>query len=578
MTAVEKGDTDLASRNLNDLLDTARQLGVQRFPLYARAAASYAREASQLGKPELAKWSIAAAEKLDPRSADVQFTAAELALEKSDPAGTARHLARGIAYAVGNYTSRTLVFANLLVVFWVAIGISAIVFAIALFARYSRVAAHDLRERLSERFGAGTTTVLAFAVLFLPLFLWLGPIWLILYWFVVFFAYATVREKAAIATMLVALALIPVGLDWTSYLIAGADSPIVRGAADSIERSYDPEVIARLRDLAQAVPDNGRLQLLLGNLEFLQGNDSAALLRLNQAAQLDQKLAGAHLNIGNIHFLNSDIPAAVNEYKIAEQTQPDLAIAYYNHSVASGELYHFDEQGQQVELARKYGGSMIERLLANRPQQKIVRYDLPMSAAWSLDNQISGSGRGRETFGSYAAFSPLPGLLNALSIGALLSIALAFGLASLRKRNGLAGICIKCGRTFCHRCKSSRESATYCTQCIHIYLKRDGVAVATKRNKVTEVQQYQSRVLRVKKLLATFLPGTAQIVDGSTLKGLIALIAFLAFVAAAILIGDLAPVGAPSTLMKNIVRVVTIVLAIATWIAVSVPVYKQKIV
>src|SRR6185295_2461859 len=75
----------------------------------------------------------------------------------------------------------------------------------------------------------------------------------------------------------------------------------------------------------------------------------------------------------------------------------------------------------------------------------------------------------------------------AITIGSVIAALLAIIIWFRRRKAGYANACIKCGRTFCHRCKSARESATYCTQCIHIYLKRDGVSLDTKRSKLEEV-------------------------------------------------------------------------------------------
>jgi hypothetical protein len=107
-----------------------------------------------------------------------------------------------------------------------------------------------------------------------------------------------------------------------------------------------------------------------------------------------------------------------------------------------------------------------------------------------------------------------------VTLGALVTILLALAVWLKRRRSGFAGACIKCGRTFCHRCKSARESATYCTQCIHIYLKRDGVSLDTKRKKLEEVSDHHAGMQRRNKLFATFLPGSAQVLEGRTTAGL----------------------------------------------------------
>jgi len=145
-----------------------------------------------------------------------------------------------------------------------------------------------------------------------------------------------------------------------------------------------------------------------------------------------------------------------------------------------------------------------------------------------------------------------------------------------RRRAGFAGSCIKCGRTFCHRCKSARESATYCTQCIHIYLKRDGVSLLTKRTKLEEVSEYQAGMLRRNKLFAYFLPGSAQLIEGRTGSGLFGVFAFLFLVLLAVLVGRLAPVLAPGDVPKLVVRVVAVILAVVLWFLLTLPVFRRK--
>jgi hypothetical protein len=144
-----------------------------------------------------------------------------------------------------------------------------------------------------------------------------------------------------------------------------------------------------------------------------------------------------------------------------------------------------------------------------------------------------------------------------------------------RRRVGFAGSCIKCGRTFCYRCKSARESATYCTQCIHIYLKRDGVSLATKREKLEEVHDHQSGMLKRNKIFTTFLPGSAQLIEGRTVAGFIGVFLFLLFLCVAISVGRLAP-ALTGTLSQTIVRLLAGVVALVIWFSMSLPVYKRR--
>lgn len=575
--ASDSGDVAGAEAKVTSLLVAGKTLGIQRFPLYAKSAGSLARQSYKQGNAALATWAMDTAGKLDPLSPDVAFTGADLARDQKQWGGVFQKIGSGTSRVLSDYRTRTLSGADFTLTAVMAIAAAAVIFALMLFLRYCRPVAHDFRESLSRKMHGGVATVIAFSILFLPLFVWLGPVWLILYWFVLFFGYATSREKAAIVIMLVLLALLPIITDRAAYLIAGVDSPVVRGAVAAIERSYHPDVVRRLQELVEVAPLNPYLHLLLGNLQVLQGDESDAASHYRRAIELNDKVAGAHLNIGNLHFLNNDFLAAISKYEKAAEIDPDMAIAYYNHSVASGELYKFDIQGQKLEQAKSKDKALIDRLVNRPTSQKVVMYELPIPTAWAITDGIAEKGLARDLYGNYAFFAPLISAQSALTFGSLVALVLALLLWRIRKSSGFAGACIKCGRTFCHRCKSSRESSIYCTQCIHIYLKRDGVSLDTKRSKLAEVQQHQTAQLRRKKIFTTFLPGSAQLLEGSTVRGLIALFLFLLFVGLAVFVGRLAPIASPAETMKLLMRVVAIVLAVISWLVISIPVYRQKV-
>jgi hypothetical protein len=320
------------------------------------------------------------------------------------------------------------------------------------------------------------------------------------------------------------------------------------------------------------------VHLLLGSLELQDGDEQQALIHFRKTVELDNGLAGAHLDIGNVHFMHGDFNAAISQYNEAASADSSLAIAYYNHSVASGEIYKYDEQGRQLEEAKKHDRALVDKLLANASErtQKVVPFDLPVSSAWAITTSISGTATGKELFGNYATLDLVRSPANGLTIGSVLAIILALAVWTKRKETGYAGTCMKCGRTFCYRCKSSRESATYCTQCIHIYLKRDGVSLDTKRSKLDEVQHYQGSLVRAKKMLATFFPGSSQIFDGAVAKGALALLLFFFFLATALFVGHLAPVATPGTTMRLVIRSLAGLLIVLTWVFVSVPVYRQR--
>jgi len=573
--AADTGDIDGATKRTNDLSTSARELGIRILPVYAIAAASLARQAAMEHEKPKSEWAAKAADQLDPHSPAVAFSKADREADAKQYARALPATLTGYGRVFSNYRSRLLSRSDTLIVLLATLALTAVIFAIALFVRYGRSMAHDFREILSSRFRGGAVTVLAFALLLAPIFLWFGPIWLVFYWFVIFFGYATRVERAVILLFGVLLAGAPILLDLASHWIAGVDSPVVLAAIASEEQAYYPGALHRMQELVNVAPENAILQLLLGNLELQEGNVARASAAYRRSLELHES-AGAHVNLGNLHFIENDFSAALTEYEKAEGLDPRLAIAFYNHSIASGELYKFEEQAAQLDQARRIDRSYIEKLSSsNATGLKIAVYRPPIADAWDVSAGLARTGVARSLFGNYSWFDPLLSARNPVTIAALLTLIFAPLVFLRRRKTGFAGSCIKCGRTFCHRCKSARESTTYCTQCIHIYLKRDGVSLDTKRSKLEEVHDHQSGILTRNKFFATFFPGSAQLLEGRTVAGVIGLFCFAFFILMALLVGRLAPV-LTGTFAQNVVRILAVVAAIVIWVMLTLPVYKRR--
>lgn len=575
--AAEAGDLESAESRVGELIVSGRATGIARFPVYAESALAIAKQAQTDGDRSLADWGLQTARRLDPASPEVEFGAASIARQRGDWAGVLRSVGAGTSNAFRNYAARLKIQVDLLIVVSIAVLAVAGLLAIVLFIRHRRRAIHDLSESLSERMSAPVALALAWAILFLPLFLTLGPIWLGLWWLAYFFPYGKRSERVSTIVVLVLLALAPLALEWGAWKSGALTSPIIRAANAATEHSYRPATLRRLRELAEVAGPEPRLLTLLASLEAQEGNEPRAMVLLKRAIESGGAIPGAHLNLGNLHFLNNDFIAAMSEYDRAAQLRPEMTVAHYNHSVAAGELYRFDLQGQKLEEAKRYDRSLVDRLLARPPAQKIVTWSLPMGDAWQLHESVSRNPLAREYFGNYSSFDPAVAAVNPVTTGSVAALILAPLFLLLRSKRGLAGDCVKCGRTFCSRCKSSRESATYCTQCIHIYLKRDGVSLDTKRNKLEEVQRWQQRNVRDRRILSAIFPGAGQMFDGMTGRGVVAAAVFACAVAIAVLAGRLVPIASPSGPVPSLLRIVAIVLAVAVWLSMFIPAWRSRV-
>ncbi|HUR79217.1 MAG TPA: hypothetical protein VM733_00525 [Thermoanaerobaculia bacterium] len=574
--AAREGDFDTAAKKTSELLATGRTNGIRTFPSYAAGAAALASE-SKAKNPELTKWAEKASRDLDGKSPAVAFNEADRAARANGFASAVPLAMQGFARALANYRTNTLSRADLLIVACTAIVITAILLALSLFIRYGRSAAHDFRELLGRRFSGGSVSVLAFALLVLPLFVWLGPMWLLFYWFALFFGYASWGERVAIIIVLLLVALVPIALDAAAHWIAGVDSPVVAAAISSADDSYEPDALRRLQDLVAVVPDDPTLHVLIGNLQAFEGLDDQANVHYRRAIQLRPAYAGAHVNLGNLLYLNNEFPAAMAEYEKAEQADAKLATAFYNHSVAAGETYKFDLQKEMIAKTRDVDSAFADRMGRNPPPQKVVMYKPPVAEAWGISDRLADRAAARALFGNYSTFDVTRAATSPITVGAIASLLLALLLFAFRRRGGYANACIKCGRTFCSRCKSARESTTYCTQCIHIYLKRDGVSLDTKRHKLEEVGSHQSGMTRRNRLFATFLPGSAQLMEGRIIAGILGVFLFAFFVFTAVFTGRLGPaLGPVADVAQTIVRAIAIAVAVILWLVLSLPVYRRR--
>ena len=301
-TAASAGDVNGAIKATNDLVGTGHSYGIATFPIYAHSAAALARQADKQGKKEVADWASKAADQLDPKSPAVAFSNADRFRDQGNWARALNAAVTGFTRIWNGNRTRLLSRADLLIAIILTLALTAALFALALFARYGRSAAHDFREILSQRFRGGSVSVLGFALMFLPIIIWLGPMWLVLYWFIIFFGYAGKFERVLIVLLALIIATLPIALDRVAAWVGGVENPIIIAAISTNEQAYQPEALRRMQDLAALVPDNPIVQLLLGNLQLQEGNEQQAQIHYRRSMELRES-AGAHVNLGNLHFL-----------------------------------------------------------------------------------------------------------------------------------------------------------------------------------------------------------------------------------------------------------------------------------
>ncbi len=97
----------------------------------------------------------------------------------------------------------------------------------------------------------------------------------------------------------------------------------------------------------------------------------------------------------------------------------------------------------------------------------------------------------------------------------------------LSQRGGAARRCRRCGRPFCRRCRVGTKDPDHCSQCVHLYILRDGLAPVIKSRKMDEVTRYRKRVWIGERLLSLPLPGSGHVLGGRPCLGALLLVSWI---------------------------------------------------
>jgi hypothetical protein len=143
------------------------------------------------------------------------------------------------------------------------------------------------------------------------------------------------------------------------------------------------------------------------------------------------------------------------------------------------------------------------------------------TVGFSSDRAVSGAPAGA------------PELVNTISVVSFLGVLACFGTLILSRGKESARRCIRCGRPFCHHCKSAHEAKEYCSQCLHLFVLGDGLEPGTKQRKLFEVERYETRWRRLRRSFSVVLPGAGQLLRGKTVLGLILIVCWIAALIAA---------------------------------------------
>lgn len=498
--------------------------GVRRMEAPAAALVAEASRYYDEGSYEKALASLDLAETLDPGLPQIHF--ARAALMRHSGGGSLEALREFAAGIEGSFVEAwnnwTLV--NHLAILAVVAMLAAVgVFSIVMTFKYNTVFRHEVEEAM-VRAGAERVGVAAgWGILLLPLLTWFFAGWTLLYWIVLMFRFMRRMERVAAVTLLLATAAAVPAFKAAVALYGMTTDPAVRTTLESAGGAYSPDRLVKLQELAEANPDDAVYHFLLAGLYKDGRYFQEAYGHYREVLRLDPGNYQAHINIGNIYYRLGQYGEAISAYREALDQRPDSVLAHYNMYLAQSESFRFKDAEASLKTAQQLDAELARELLSRDAgadlRSRVEDASIHIGSVWRAAVEGRPLRATLETEAEAGSWQPVPGhFLNVLSVAALAAL-LACGGMVILFREQPAGRCIRCGRPFCHLCRSGREGQEYCSQCVHLFVIGDGLAPETKTRKLYEVERYEKSIRRGRRLFSLLLPGASHLLRGVAARG-----------------------------------------------------------
>ncbi len=512
--AHEDGDSEFARAKLEEILTHARKIGISRLSDLSLAATITGKNELTAGRLEQARISLEAATLLDPNLPEARWGNVSLATSSGRWAEVPGKVLGAVRADVADRETRRILLSRLLLLasFTIA-AVGASILAFSVFSHSGRYF-HDLKE-LATSWRTGAAAPVVAAGLFLaPLLLSFDPLWWALALAVFAFGYASRFERVVVAAAFLSLVpLFPV-VDRVGEWLGITASPILRGAEALEESRYDQRVLDDLEAVKNVVPGDADIAFLLGCLYQSLGQNDRAVSEFTAAAASPGETR-ALVNRGNIRFVDGDFGSAQEDFQEALRRNPSDVAARYNLSLVYAETFRTIEAARALKEARALDARLVQRFQDRASLVKVAAIEFTPEDARMKVDAMERDPRSRRLLGHFRAGQSVGVWGMPFVWGLLLAPAAALALDAFRLRGrGYALACQKCGRTYCARCKPRGENIGLCSQCIHVYLKKDGVSIETKMLKVEEVKRHRALLGRFRAAMNFVLPGTSPFFEG----------------------------------------------------------------
>ena len=385
-----------SERVVDDLLNTARQLGVRRLPDLSVGAIARAHQAAQQGDFERARWALAAADRLDPGRPAVAFAEAHVDRKQGSYLGALGAVIRGSLRVFGSPLDRYLWWNGFLV--W---GLCLLLLTGALFIAVQMVSKggilfQDLIGMFSRRLPRPAAIGATILLLLFPLALPSGLLWLPLFWSVLLWAYSSWSERGVLLTLWLIVGAAPILIASQSREVAVRLSPPDMAMESLLQHRLYGGLFTDLGVLRSLLPESTAVKHFLADVHRSLNQWELANSLYLQVLEAEPDNRAAEMNIGAYAFLKGDFGTAIQHFQKVSTDDPANAAAQFNLSQAYSESYLFDESKKALAQARRLGNSEVDVWVRNLSQQRVVTPDDGLERVPEIRRQLMSTYRLQE--------------------------------------------------------------------------------------------------------------------------------------------------------------------------------------
>jgi len=554
----------------DDLIQAAQEIDLQRMPPYASAMVAWS-----IAHPQAGNAALETAVRLDPKQPAAYFLLSQRHWEDGARARSAEWYLKGWWASLRQEVTRRHLFMS--VGIWLIIGaaVSGLAVLLVLMLRTIRRSAFDAMAVGGMVFERANAVVFGFVLLLLPLFAGLGPIWLLVYLFVLGWVYLDDSQRAVAMVVCVTLALVPALAEgWQRVLLR------VPPVADRVEvmlddRCLDPSALREFLELKEHFSGDPSYHLILGELLRIHSAVESAKLEFQVAAAEPLVDARPFVFLGNMALEDGNVQLAIQHYDAAIDIDGRTALAYHNLSSAYDLNRRFEQGDAARARARELAGGRSASL-GYRGRDPRVRY--PKVSSDDVAEFVSGlSEEERLLMGSGSMdWRWLRRLLDPLSMAFWAGAIVGVLVLTIRlKWFAAARECTKCGKIY-RLDDEPGESSKYCRQCVSVFLQRDLVPIDQQTAKLAQVRRWDRGTAAARRVAAVVAPGSADLIGGRVLVGVVVgLAAWTALIGILVWVPSFMAVIEPVMPVRPVVVALAAVL-LAAWTASIVSSWRRR--